>query len=233
MQLEIQVENSLKEVIEAVNSRIKSPYFGYSVFAFLTWNWKALFLFVTSKADPQLRIAAFEQQTSYFSLLIGPLIIGALVAAATYWIKLGFELIARKPLEKLDNLALEALHAKTIRQIELEQARSKLFAAKEMELIERATRDAKVEQISDEATKENLSIQLEKLRLERDLLSKSESDTEINFKSEADILEKLAQSHSNLSELNRQMGKYDEAEMHEKTVLNIREKIIQLNSRKS
>jgi hypothetical protein len=222
----------LKEVVEAVNNRIKSPYFGYSILAFLTWNWKALFLFATSKADPPLRIAAFEEQTNYFSLFVGPLLVGVLVAAATYWIKLGFELVARKPLGRLDSLALEALHAKTIKQTELEQARSKLFAAKEEELIDRATRDAKVEQISDESTKENLSIQLEKLRRERDLLSKRESDIEINSESEVDNLEKLAQSHSNLSELNRQMNHYEEAKEHEKMVLHIREKITKLNSRK-
>jgi hypothetical protein len=221
----------MKEFVDAVNDRIKTPYFGYSVLAFLALNWKGIFLLLATTGEPAIRIAAFENQTSFFTLVLAPLAAGAIVAASTHWIKLGFELLAREPLGKLDLLALEAEHEKTIKQKKLEQELSELFAIKEEELIERATRDAKVEEIEDESAKENLNRELEQLRKERDLLSKREGIVK-RHGSEVESLEKLEQSHRNMSELNRQMKKYEEAKAHEEEALVIRKKIAKLSGGK-
>ncbi|MBE4267629.1 hypothetical protein HJ071_24010 [Vibrio parahaemolyticus] len=71
----------------------------------------------------------------------------------------------------MDNLELEAQHKKTIKQTQLEQSRSDLFAVKEQELIERAKRDNEVADIEDSEAKEKLIAQLDTIRAERDKLS--------------------------------------------------------------
>ena len=161
----------MKDVIDAVSSRIKTPYFGYAVLAFLALNWRGLFLLMTTAGSPQERLAAFDTVTNNYTLLVLPLLAGAVVAASTSWIQYIFEIISRKPSGLIDNLNLEAEHKKTIRQAELEKSRSDLFAVKEKELIDRAKRDEEVASIEDDYAKVKLAAQIETLRKERDHLS--------------------------------------------------------------
>lgn len=161
----------MKEVVEAVHSRVKSPYFGYSILAFFALNWRGLFLLIVTNGDPQDRLAAFDAETSAYSLVLFPLLIGAAVAASTHWLRYFFGFISQWPLEKLANIDLEAEHRKTIYQTKLEQSRVDLVEVKEKELIARAKRDEEVAEIEDDDAKEKLMAQLESLRKERDNLS--------------------------------------------------------------
>lgn len=161
----------MKDVIDAISSRFKSPYFGYAILAFFALNWRGIFLLVATVGTPEVRLAAFDSVTSPWTLVVSPLLAGALVAASTHWVRYAFSLVSRKPLEWMDNLDLEAEHRKTIRQSELEQSHSEFFAVKEKELIDRAKRDEQVAEIEDTKAKEKLAAQLEALRKERDQLS--------------------------------------------------------------
>ena len=155
--------------MDAINSRIKSPYFGYAILAFFALNWRGIFLLIVSQAPPAERLELFDKETSYWTLVLLPLIVGALVAASTHWIKYLFLLVARKPQELIDNSYLESEHKKSIRQAELEQLRTDLAAKRESELIERAKRDESIAEISDEAKKKELEAEIEKIRRERDI----------------------------------------------------------------
>ncbi|MBA1276834.1 hypothetical protein [Stutzerimonas stutzeri] len=161
----------MKDVIDAVSSRIKTPYFGYAILAFFALNWRGIFLLAATTGSPQERLAAFDSATNHYTLLVLPLLAGAVVAASTSWVQYIFGVVSRKPAGLIDNLYLEAEHKKTIRQAELEQSRSNLFAVKEKELIDRAKRDEEVAGIEDDAAKEKLAAQIESLRWERDQLS--------------------------------------------------------------
>tara|TARA_R110002110_G_scaffold14698_1_gene67577 strand:- start:120 stop:908 length:789 start_codon:yes stop_codon:yes gene_type:complete len=166
----------MKDVVDAVSSRIKTPYFGYAIIAFFALNWRGIFLLVVAEGTARERLAAFDSTNSPLTLLVYPLIVGAIVAASAHWIQFIFGLISRKPSGLIDNLYLEAEHKKTIRQTELEQSRSDLFAVKEKELIDRAKRDEEVAGIENDEAKEKLAAQLESLRHERDQLSKQLKD---------------------------------------------------------
>ena len=144
----------MRELIDAVDSRIKAPYFGYAALAFVALNWRGIFLLSTTEASPLERLSAFDSQTNSFTLVILPLLVGAAVAATSHWVHFIFGFISSKPSALIDNLYLEAEHKRTIRQTELEQSRSELFAVKEKELIERAQRDEKsiIKGLSSEAS---------------------------------------------------------------------------------
>lgn len=161
----------MSEFLDALSLRLKTPYLGYAILAFIAFNWRELFIFLFSTSTPQERVDLFDKTTSYYSLLLYPLLVGVVVAISTPWIRLIFSYLVRKPLELAVDMQLEEEHRKTIRQVELEQRRSSLFAIKEDELIGRAKRDDEVATIEDEAAKEKLISQLEGLRKERDELS--------------------------------------------------------------
>ncbi|MBU2886793.1 hypothetical protein KO507_13555 [Gilvimarinus agarilyticus] len=159
----------MEDVVDAINSRLRSPYFGYAILAFLAFNWRGIFLLLTSSAAPIERLELFDSETSYWTLAVLPLVVGALVAASTQWLKYLFLLIARKPLELIENSNLEAEHKKFIRQAELEKVRSDLASKRESELIERAKRDESIAELSDESKKRELETEIGKIRKERDV----------------------------------------------------------------
>ncbi|EJC7005040.1 hypothetical protein R1W14_000746 [Vibrio parahaemolyticus] len=161
----------MKEVVEAVDARLKAPYFGYALLAFIALNWRGFFVLVLAEGSPEEKLSLLDAHTDVFTLAFYPLAIGVVVAATAHWLKYFFGCIERKPRELLDNLELEAQHKKTIKQTQLEQSRSDLFAVKEQELIERAKRDNEVADIEDSEAKEKLIAQLDIIRAERDRLS--------------------------------------------------------------
>ncbi|HCE1489484.1 TPA: hypothetical protein NGR23_004486 [Vibrio parahaemolyticus] len=161
----------MKDIVDAVNARLKAPYFGYALLAFIALNWRGFFVLVLTEGSPEEKLALFDTHTGITTLVIYPFAIGVVVAATAYWLKYFFGYIERKPRELLDNLELEAQHKKIIKQTQLEQSRSNLFAVKEQELIERAKRDNEVADIEDSEAKEKLIVRLDAIRAERDRLS--------------------------------------------------------------
>lgn len=161
----------MNDIIDAISARIKAPYFGYALLAFIALNWRGIFLLATTPGSPQVRLEAFDSMTSLTSLIVWPLVAGAFIAVSSPWIKLTFVYLSRRPFEYIDNLHLHAEHKSTIRRTELERSRTDLFAGKETELIERAKRDEEVLKIEDESLQEQLRTELELLRKERDRMS--------------------------------------------------------------
>lgn len=163
----------MNDILDAVSARIKAPYFGYTLLAFIAMNWRGIFLLAATEGSPQDRLAAFDAETSASSLIVYPLLVGAVVAASAAWIRLVFEFISRRPLEAIDNLYIESEHRKTIHKTRLERSRASFFAEKEEELIERARRDYKVQAIEDEELKQKLAQEIESLRRKRDRMSET------------------------------------------------------------
>jgi len=155
------------DVLDAVSARIKAPYFGYAVLAFIAWNWRGLFLLVISDGTPEERLAVFDLHTTVWSMYLAPLLTGFLVAATAEWMSFGFEWISRKPLYWKEMNLLETEHQKLIAAAVLERSRNERFARKEEELIARAQRDEKVKEINDEELKKKLEQELDSLRNEQ------------------------------------------------------------------
>lgn len=160
----------MKDIVDAINSRVKEPYFGYAFLSFLAINWKAIFLLIYSKGSAEAKIIAFEGTTTTFSLVVYPLLIAALMVGISPWLRLVVSYISNRAIEIQNNLALEIEHKHNIKKTELENSRSKLFATKENELIDRAKRDQEIEKIEDEKVKDQLKKEIEELRTQRNLL---------------------------------------------------------------
>ncbi|WP_299940475.1 hypothetical protein [uncultured Microbulbifer sp.] len=161
----------MKEFIAAVNSRIKSPFYGYFILSFFVFNWRAIFLLLVTGGTGLVRLETFDNQTNIWTMLWYPLISSLILAIASPWVRYCFGLVERMPLQKIDFLLLDAEHLKNIRQEELEKSRNKLLAVKESELIDRALRDEKLEKVKDEEAKQNVKEEIDNLRDKRDNLS--------------------------------------------------------------
>lgn len=191
----------MKEIFEAVTERIKAPYFGYAVLAFIALNWRGIFLLALTPGSPQVRLDAFDSHTDQFTLVVYPLAVGALVTLFTPWIRYGFGWAARIPSSLTEELRISAEHSSTLLKAKLERSRNELLAEKEVDLIERAKRDAEVNSINDPEIQKKLMDQLEAVRQERDKLNEQliRQNDPTNFdERELKILGRASKHHSGL-----------------------------------
>jgi len=158
----------MKEIIEALNSRVRSPLFGYFVLAFIFINWRALLLLWLADEDIEMRIELFCFYTNYSSLLLYPALFAVFGAVAYPWINLFFLRLAHKPAIHKNSLQITTDHERLMQQTKLESLRNNMFAKKEEGLIEQAKRDQEVQSIEDDKLRKRLEKEIESLRKERD-----------------------------------------------------------------
>lgn len=157
----------MKDLFEAINTRIKEPYWGFLVLSFLAFNWKGLFLLCFSIGTAQQKIALFEAETNFWSLIVFPVVTALFILLITPWLKVLFGWMSRLAYEKLNSQELDREHKYLAEKNKLEKERAKELANKENELIDQAKRDVDIENIENENVKDSLKREIEQLRKER------------------------------------------------------------------
>lgn len=164
----------MKDLLDAINTRVKEPYWGFFLLSFLAFNWRGLFLLCFATGSAQEKIILFESETTVWSLIICPIITALVILLITPWLKVLFGLASRLAYEKLNSQELAREHKYIAEKNKLEKERAIELANKENELIDQAKRDIDIEKINDENTKVSLKAEIDKLRLERNQLAHSD-----------------------------------------------------------
>ncbi|MCG8037760.1 MAG: hypothetical protein JAZ19_12085 [Candidatus Thiodiazotropha taylori] len=203
----------MKEIIEAIGNRVRSPVFGYFVLAFIVINWRALLLLWLADTDIETRIDYFCLYSDYLTLLIYPLVISTIGAVAYPWVNLLFLRLAHKPAIYKNDLQLNTDHERLVQQTKLEVVRDEMFAKKEEGLIEQAKRDQEILNIENEELRKKLESEIEVLRSERNNLAhgqspnKSTTDNEKHVKDLIDLYQARAKEA-------KESYDHDKAEMY-------------------
>lgn len=161
----------MNELIEAIKTRLSSPilgYFGLTLFAF---NWKAFFYLIAQDDEVLGRIQFFEENTTWSSLFLWPLLFAIVFATLYPWLSYVLASLTAKPFELRDMLQARSEHKLIMAKKQLEEARSGLLANAELELIERAKRDEEVDELRSEELKNKIKTELDELRAQRDSLT--------------------------------------------------------------
>lgn len=196
------------DVLDAVSARIKAPYFGYAVLAFVAWNWRGIFLLVMTAGSAEQRLAVFDLHTNVWSLYVAPLITGVVVAASSEWIRFIFEWVARNPRLWMEMNHQQAEHKKVIQKIELERLRDERFTRREEELIARAQRDEKVKEIADDEVKRQLQSELDELRRERERGSVTKTESSLPSPAAHTLLQAAEKSDGRIVRGVDEFGRY-------------------------
>ncbi|MBU1293274.1 MAG: hypothetical protein KJ609_19275 [Gammaproteobacteria bacterium] len=157
----------MKDIFEAIETRVKSPVFGYFVLSMLAVNWKPFFFLFFDDSSVTSRFSYFDLHSSYTTLLVYPALLAALYSIIYPWIQYTFIWISSKPahLKNLQNINAE--HKQLIEHQKLERLRNEKKKEDELEAIERAKRDQKiVEEITDEGTREKVQSEIKSIRQE-------------------------------------------------------------------
>ena len=194
----------MKDIIDEIDSRIKSPFFGYFIFSLIAFNWEEIFYLIVDISSASKRIEHFHNGTDVYTLLAYPFLVALIYAVAYPWLHYLVMLFSTKPTELKNTLQAESEHLLLIKKNELEKLRSQTLSIKEEELIERAKRDNELSQIENENIRNNLEEEIEKLRKNRDSLSnsKKQSNSKVNTK----YLKEQLELHQNTANKAKNLG---------------------------
>ncbi len=129
-----------KELTDAANARIRSPFIGSIAIVFLTLNWKALAILLFSNGSIELRILTFDGMTTLRSLVFAPAVLGIAIALILPWSKLLGASIAKRPSGVLRRLQHDESQQFRIYQLNGDAAEAEARAR-----YEEATERAKIE----------------------------------------------------------------------------------------
>jgi hypothetical protein len=158
------IMDGIKEILDALNTRIRSPIFGSITIAFIFTNWKPLFYLAFSDSTVSTKFTYFDTSTTIWSLIAIPLALGLILAVASPWITLFSSQVAEFPTSKRKLLQVDSIHKSLLRKQELEQTRKQILAETEIGLIKAAKRDEEIQKIGDPKIRENLQKQIDDLR---------------------------------------------------------------------
>ena len=148
----------LKDIISALNGRLRSHFFGSVFLAFVGTNWKVLFYLIFANRPVRAKFLYFDENTDICSLLIVPVVIGLIIAPASPWIKFVGAYIATLPTRKLFNLQDAEKIKRQIYELtlsaDLEEAAARLEKASEVRKIEAAKRLEEAADVTEEVKQE-------------------------------------------------------------------------------
>lgn len=168
----------MKDLLDEIDTRIKSPFFGYFLFAALAINWAPIFYLLVHDGHVDARIEYFKENTDFINLFLFPFLLAALYSVAYPWLQFAFMRASTKPTELRNALQATSEHKLITVQQDLEVARNKALKIEEEELIDRAKRDEELNEIEDEELRSKLQSEIDALRSERDKLKDATATTE-------------------------------------------------------
>jgi len=190
----------VKDMFDALSQRIRSPFAGSIVLAFLLWNWKPLWVLLFDSAPVAEKIAYFEAHTDIWQLYIFPCVSGIALALALPWVRYAGAYLATRPNRVLKELQAGEARDRRIAALkaakEEEQAKSDLRVAQiQMTLAEEKARielDTAKEQaaIEAQATQEQAALAAAK-RLEEARGISDEAEAELKEQRELSMAEDL------------------------------------------
>ena len=191
----------VKEVIEATNSKIKSPILGSVIFSFCVVNWKVLFYLFFAKATVIEKFGHFDSNTSLLSLFIIPIFIGLLLSLINPWLKLYFLRILKKPIQDEKVLQISLAHDRLMKKQEFEKLRRELNAEVESDLIAKAKRDQEVLSIENAELREKLQNSISNIRKNEVLDLSSDGQKQTKYIRELSRLKDLLAFYDERKEL--------------------------------
>lgn len=194
---------ALKDLLESMSQRLKSPIIGYVITSFILVNWKPFFVLISGE-EVQSKFKYFDDNTSFISLVILPFIFGVTVALAAPWISLLGAMWAELPTRKRKILSLRSSYEIAILRNRLSYEQS----LKVDSIIKSAKQDVEVKRIDDEEIRSIVEKRIEEMRNSFD----KDGDTQRKM-SELDYNERQAKNLERQSDLARQVGDTDRANL--------------------
>lgn len=187
----------MKDLLEAINTRVKEPYWGFFLLSFIAFNWRGLFLLCFATGTAQEKIDLFDSLTTFWSLVFFPILMALLILLITPWLKVIFGYVTRSAYERINSQELKRESKYLAEKNSLEKERARELANKEKELIDQAMRDEDIEKIKDVEVKENLKKEIDELRTQRNIISHEDHQITGRFSKVQEVIVKFLKENDN------------------------------------
>lgn len=161
----------MKDLIEEIDTRIKSPLFGYYLFSSVAINWAEIFYLIFDDGTVSNRIEYFKSGTSVYSLFLIPILLALSFSLIYPWIRFVVTFFSKWPNSFINKIQAQSQSKFLEEQQLLEKARNKLLREKELEVIDRAMRDKEIDEIEDAEVREEVQSKVGDLRATVDNVS--------------------------------------------------------------
>lgn len=163
--------DQIRELFEAANQRLRAPFFGYISLAAVALNWQSLFYLLFSNTSAFDRIAYVESTTTFWSVLVLPILLGVALALSAPWVSFAGAAWAETPTQskKLREIRTEV-------RIQSEKNRLQEEQTKRIEnVIETAEQEARAKNIEDSELREQLLNEINNLKEKNTVLQDSKA----------------------------------------------------------
>ena len=206
--------DSIKEIFDALNSRIRSPIFGSIALAFAAINWKALYFLIFANTTATARLEYFESNTSFWTAIFWPICAGLIFALASPWIALFSTWAAEIPTTRRKIRHARSAETLLREKYTLEQARLALREQQEDARIEAAIRDEKIKKISDPDIRGDLQREIEKFRhnstISEEVSSiQNSNDADTKLEQQLSLIDRTIQSYKEEQEFAESNDNWD------------------------
>ena len=156
--------------LQAFQERMRTPWIGSILIAFLLWNWQPLLFLVASDTALLTRFNYFEVHTDWRSLFAYPIATGFVFAALKPWISLGMDWLGAWAIHRSKLHADRLAEDRSFKRLDLQAASLKKKAEIENEIVDHAIeRKTKIEGAQlNEDEKEQVQQDLDALQSTRE-----------------------------------------------------------------
>ena len=156
--------------LQAFQERMRTPWIGSILIAFLLWNWQPLLFLVASDTALLTRFNYFEIHTDWRSLFAYPIATGFVFAALKLWISLGMDWLGAWAIHRSKLHADRLAEDRSFKRLDLQAASLKKKAEIENEIVDHAIeRKTKIEGAQlNEDEKEQVQQDLDALQSTRE-----------------------------------------------------------------
>ena len=124
--------------LQAFQERMRTPWIGNILIAFLLWNWQPLLFLVASDTALLTRFNYFEIHTDWRSLFAYPIATGFVFAALKPWISLGMDWLGAWAIHRSKLHADRLAEDRSFKRLDLQAASLKKKAEIENEIVDHA-----------------------------------------------------------------------------------------------
>lgn len=153
--------NFIKEFLDEGRSRIKSRFFASFAFAFIAINWRELFYLAFAEVSAEDKIEYFDMHTDFGGYVLGPLILGAVIAAVLPFVNNFFHGIVSGQVSAVRSRDDEYAHQRLKKKNEWEAERNRSLEL----LVEKAEIEERADSIKDDVRREEVQESLRKEQL--------------------------------------------------------------------
>jgi len=192
--------DGIKEILSALETRLRSKLLGSIIIAFILINWKVIFFVIFEQVGAKEKFSFFDDNTSPLSLYLFPVVAGTVFALVMPWVSYLVMFISFSPERKKRELRNNSEHQNLLNKWELNIQLKEFQQREDRIILDRAKMKEDIKKIDDPVVRKDVTEEIEKNNLTQSEKKPSVTTEGNSFTFTMQSLESLDKDIANLEE---------------------------------